>query len=132
MTFELVTLAAAIVLALVFALRGGIGEHNAAERLWSRRSWISAAAGVSVAYAFVDVLPELAVQNRAIVQAAGNDDILFAEQRIYLLTLVSFVVTYGLQHMVLSTRGGARARVRAAATMASTGYTLPDTPPTVR
>jgi hypothetical protein len=103
------SLLAATVVALVLALRGGAGERPI-ERFWSRRRWISAAAGVSVAYAFVDVLPELAEQNKVITAAAGNDGI-FAEQRIYILALLSFVVLYGLQHMVLSSREARRSAV---------------------
>jgi len=104
MESPLASLAAAFVLALVYALRGGAGEAGTSERLWSRRRWISAAAGVSVAYVFVDVLPELAAQNRAIVEAAGEEPLLFAEQRIYILALLSFVVLYGLDHLVLASR----------------------------
>jgi len=62
------------------------------------------AAGVSVAYVFVDVLPELASQNQAIVSAAGNAPLLFAEQRIYVLALMSFVALYGIEHLVLASR----------------------------
>jgi hypothetical protein len=97
-------LVAAIVLALVYALRGGAGEGEFAERFWSRRRSISAAAGVSVAYVFVDVLPELAAYNHSIVEAAGSANPLFAEQRVYLLALASFVVLYGLEHFVLAAR----------------------------
>jgi hypothetical protein len=103
------SLFAATVVALVFALRSGARERRT-ERFWSRRSWISGAAGVSVAYVFVDVLPELAEQNKVITAAAGSDGI-FAEQRIYILALLSFVVLYGLQHMVLSSREARRSAV---------------------
>jgi hypothetical protein len=102
---------AAILLALVYALRGGAGEGRTAEHFWSRRRWVSAAAGISVAYVFVDVLPELAAHNRSIVEAAGEAELLFAEERIYVLALVSFVVLYGLEHMVLSAREGRRSLV---------------------
>jgi hypothetical protein len=108
--FPLASLVAALMLASVFALRGGPVEGSGARRFWSRRRWISAAAGVSVAYVFVDVLPELAVQNRTIVAAAGRSA-LFAEQRVYLLALTAFVVLYGLQHMVLSARALRRGAV---------------------
>jgi hypothetical protein len=104
-------LVAAILLALVYALRGGAGEGRTAECFWSRRRWVSAAAGVSVAYVFVDVLPELAAHNRSIVEAAGEAELLFAEERIYVLALVSFVVLYGLEHMVLSAREARRSLV---------------------
>jgi uncharacterized membrane protein YbjE (DUF340 family) len=62
---------------------------------------VSAAAGVSVAYVFVDVLPELGAQHLAFLKAAGEKELLFAEERIYVLALFSFVVLYGLEHMVL-------------------------------
>lgn len=109
MDVAVASLAAAAVLALVYVLRGGSGEHALSERLWARRRWISAAAGVSVAYVFVDVLPELAVQSAVIAEAAGDGGLHFAEQRIYLLALVAFVVLYGLEHIVLASREGAGA-----------------------
>ncbi len=83
------------------------GERGVTGRFWSRRRWISAAAGVSVAYVFVDVLPELAEQNKVITAAAGSA-VMFAEQRIYMLALLSFVILYGLQHMVLGSREARR------------------------
>jgi hypothetical protein len=101
------SLVAALILASVLALCGGSVEGRGARRFWARRRWISAAAGVSVAYVFIDVLPELAIQGRAIAAAAGGSA-LFAEQRVYLLALISFVVLYGLQHMVLSARAQRR------------------------
>ena len=70
------------------------------------RRAISAAAGISVAYVFVDVLPELAAQNRALLKEAGG--LVFADQRIYLLALLAFVVMYGIDHIVLSRRAERR------------------------
>jgi len=99
------SLVAAIVLALVYALRGGAGAAARTERFWSRRRSISAAAGVSVAYVFVDVLPELAAHNQAIVESAGAAEPLFAEERVYILALASFVVLYGVEHIVLAAHG---------------------------
>lgn len=111
MATPIAALFAAVLLALVYALRGGAGEDRTAEQFWSRRRWVSAAAGVSVAYVFVDVLPELAAHNRSIVEAAGEAELLFAEERIYVLALVSFVLLYGLEHMVLSAREARRSLV---------------------
>jgi hypothetical protein len=106
MKFAWPSLAAAIVLAAVYALRGGAGVGTVA-RLWESRGLISAAAGVSVAYVFIDVLSELAKYNASLAQAGGVASF-YAEQRIYLLVLVSFVVMYGLQHVVLAARGRRR------------------------
>jgi hypothetical protein len=108
----LASLGAALVLALVYALGAWLDERGAVEGVWARRRWVSVAAGVSVAYVFVDVLPELGAQHLKFREAAG-DGLLFAEQRIYVLTLLAFVVLYGLEHMVLASgerrRGAAEA-----------------------
>ena len=99
----------AVALAGVFALKAGGGEDGILARMFAHRRVISAAAGVSVAYVFVDILPELAAKNQALREAAGGA--VFAEQRIYLLALISFVVMYGIDHIVLSRRAGRRDRI---------------------
>ena len=107
------SLAAAVVFAGAYLAGGGIDASEAGERFWSRRRFLSAAAGISVAYVFIDVLPELEFQRQVIVKAAGGNALLFAEQRIYLLALLSFVVMYGLEHMVLVNRERRRETVAA-------------------
>jgi hypothetical protein len=97
------SLGCALLLALIYAIGGWPRERAGAERVWRRRRWISAAAGVSVAYVFVDVLPELGIQHRAFLEAVGHG-VRFAEQRIYALALVAFVTLYGLEHIVLASR----------------------------
>jgi hypothetical protein len=104
-TIVLGSLLAAIVLAGVYASGIGTAERG----LWERRALISAAAGVSVAYVFVDILPELADLNLGLREATGG--LPFAEQRIYLLALLSFVVMYGLEHIVLTRRQHRRGSV---------------------
>jgi hypothetical protein len=96
-------LLAALVLVAVYALRIGAGAGELAERIWTRRRWVSAAAGISVAYVFVDVLPELAAQSEA-VRKVVDESAWFVEQRVYFLALLSFVVMYGIEHIVLSQR----------------------------
>ena len=108
MDTSLMAVLASIVLAAMFALPGGVAPGSEPSAVWSRRRWISAAAGVSVAYVFVDVLPELGSLNRVLVEAGGGESALFAEQRIYILALVAFVVMYGLQHFVVTARGRER------------------------
>lgn len=98
------SLIAALIIACAYLTGGRVDSSEAVGRFWSHRRSISAAAGVSVAYVFVDVLPELELQRKVLVNAASGAQMLFAEQRIYLLALWSFVVFYGLQHMVLLTR----------------------------
>jgi hypothetical protein len=103
MEFSIAPLIAALILSGAYVADRALGVHGAEEGLWARRRWISAAAGISVAYVFVDVLPELAAGNRAVV-AQGGEQLLFGEQRIYMLALLSFVVMYGLQYIVLASR----------------------------
>jgi hypothetical protein len=105
----LYSLIAACVLAAIYAILGRAGRAEGAERFWAHRRWVSAAAGVSVAYVFIDVLPDLAAQNRALREAMGGIELRFAEQRVYVLVLLSFVVMYGLEHMVLASRERRRA-----------------------
>jgi hypothetical protein len=113
MEIPLGSLAAALVFACAYLVGGRLGTSEAGEQFWSRRRFISAAAGISVAYIFVDVLPELEIQRQVVVKAAGDGALLFAEQRIYLLALLSFVVIYGLEHIVLVNRKRRRASVAA-------------------
>lgn len=96
------SLVAALLVAAVFPVGGWFSSSTAVEKFWSRRRWISAAAGISVAYIFVDVLPELELQRRALVEA--SEIVFFAEQRVYVLALLSFVVFYGIEHIVLVSR----------------------------
>jgi hypothetical protein len=101
-------LVAALILAAVYVAGGPLSTRGGDEGFWSRRRWLSAAAGVSVAYVFVDVLPELAAQNRALIAAAGAAPPMFAEQRVYVVALLSFVVLYGIQYVVLASRDRGR------------------------
>jgi hypothetical protein len=104
MDIETGPLLSALVLAAVFALRVGAGAGGErAERFWARRRWVSAAAGISVAYVFVDVLPELAAQSE-VAQMVADESAWFIEQRVYFVALLSFVVMYGIEHIVLSQR----------------------------
>jgi hypothetical protein len=111
MEVSIAALAAALLLAAVYAVRGAAGEDRLAERFWHRRRWMSLASGVSVAYVFVDVLPELAAQGEVLREAVGPAGLFGGEQRIYLFALVAFVVLYGLDHLVLSAREQRRERL---------------------
>ncbi|MEO8740344.1 MAG: hypothetical protein ABI537_11675 [Casimicrobiaceae bacterium] len=111
--FSLPSLVAALIFAGVYLASGWLGSSAAGERFWARRRYLSAAAGISVAYIFVDVLPELELQRQVVVNAAADAQLLFAEQRIYILALLSFVVMYGLEHMVLVQRESRRDTVAA-------------------
>jgi hypothetical protein len=95
---------AAFLLAGAYLFSGWFSRSKASEEFWKRRRWISGAAGISVAYVFVDLLPELGAQQRVFARAPGNEGLLLIEERMYALALASFVIFYGLDHMVLSRR----------------------------
>lgn len=61
-----------------------------------RSRWLSAAGGISVAYVFVHILPDLAEAQETIREAAG-ESFAFLEQHVYLVALVGLGVFYGLE-----------------------------------
>lgn len=66
-----------------------------------RSRWLSFAGGVSVAYVFLHVLPELAIHEETLAQVAGGDA-LAGEQMAYAFALAGLVTFYGLERMVRS------------------------------
>ena len=121
---------AALVFAGVYLAGGRLESSPRLVRLRAKTSYVSAAAGISVAYVFIDVLPELEVQRHAVLDAAGGAAVLFAEKRVYLGALLSFVIVYGLEHMVLVTRERRRGIMPPVNPMRSTGSRSPATRPT--
>jgi hypothetical protein len=97
---DLFSLAAALLLAAVLAF--GHWVHLAGGR--GRRDAVSAAAGISVAYVFIDVLPELGARQQAFLATIAGRAVLFPQFRGYLAALAGFVAFYGLEKMVLATR----------------------------
>lgn len=71
-----------------------------------RSGWLSAAGGVSVAYVFVHLLPELAEGQAAIEgEQHGTGPLLgFLEHHVYLLALIGLLVFYGVEHASLRSR----------------------------
>ena len=92
MTETLSTLAAALALAVVHLFSGRLRFLRAIPR--SR--WLSAAGGVSVAYIFVHVLPELAERQQHFSDLAV---LRFLEHHIYGVALVGFAAFYGLERL---------------------------------
>ena len=104
-TPRLLALAAAVVLALVHLFGGGLRFLDRVPR--SR--WLSFAGGVSVAYVFVHLLPELAEGQERLSAAAGP--VLGAiERHTYLVALAGLALFYGLERLALASRRGARSR----------------------
>lgn len=97
-------LAAAVFLALV---------HVHAHRLRflnviPRSRWLSAGAGISVAYVFLELLPGLNAHQR-VLRAAAGDALSFIEHHAYLLALLGLATFYGLER---SARQSRRRRAR--------------------
>jgi zinc transporter ZupT len=67
-----------------------------------RSRWLSLGGGISVAYVFVHLFPELQEAQRNIDQAAGA--IAYVEHHAYLLALLGLVVFYGLERAVKLSR----------------------------
>ena len=91
----LATLSVALVFAAIF-LVGGRVTYQPGQK--GRRRFLSFAAGVSVAYMFVHVLPALHAI-REFQTHSPNPAVLFPAYGVYLWTMVGFLVFYGLETM---------------------------------
>ncbi len=86
-----------------------------------RSAWLSVAGGVSVAYVFVHLLPELAAGEVHVSRAVGGEG--FAARHIYLIALLGLATFYGLDRLAQVSRskrqgapvGGGRAAEAASA-----------------
>ena len=68
-----------------------------------RSIWLSIAGGVSVAYVFVHLLPELAEGQETIAEAAG-EGLAFLDVHVYLVALVGLATFYGLDRLATESR----------------------------
>lgn len=67
-----------------------------------RSRWLSAAGGVSVAYVFVHLLPELGDHQRAVEEAGVL--VGFFDHHVYLVALTGFVTFYGIERLAQRAR----------------------------
>src|SRR3954471_10249627 len=67
-----------------------------------RSAWLSIAGGVSVAYVFVHLLPELAEGQETVGRIVGGEA--FAERHVYLIALLGLATFYGLDRLAKSSR----------------------------
>lgn len=68
-----------------------------------RSRWLSAAGGISVAYVFIHILPDLAEEQETLREVAG-ESLAFIEYHIYLISLVGLAVFYGLERAAKASR----------------------------
>ena len=92
------------VVALIFACIFLFGNHLQIHRQRWRRAGLSLAAGVSVAYVFVKLLPELSEAAESFVEATADRSPWMADYRVHLAAMAGFVVFYGLEHLVARSR----------------------------
>ncbi|HEV2092161.1 MAG TPA: hypothetical protein VGR18_03235 [Rubrobacter sp.] len=99
----LLSLVLVAALAAVHLFSGRMRFLNASPR--SR--WLSAAGGVSVAYVFVHLLPDLAEEQETLREAVG-EGFTFIEYHVYLVALVGLAAFYGLERAAKLSRGKRR------------------------
>ncbi len=76
------------------------------------REWISVAAGVSVAYVFINIIPELGSRQQRFLENMVGQGLLFANYWGYLAALFGFVLYYGLDKALGSPpRAGGESRL---------------------
>lgn len=95
-------------LALVHLFSGRLGRRDDIPR----DRWLSFAGGVSVAYVFVQLLPELQEYQEMIAHTLGAR-LAFLEHHIYLVALVGLAVYYGVERLTATSREHERAAGRA-------------------
>ena len=101
--YALTTLSVALLFAAIY-LFGGRFAYRPGQR--GSRKFLSFAAGISVAYIFVHVLPALHVIREFHTQSPTDFKRLFPEYSVYLWTMAGFLVFYGLEIMGARPRRG--------------------------
>ncbi|TWT04218.1 hypothetical protein FQV26_14860 [Planococcus sp. CPCC 101016] len=95
-------------LSFVFAV-GFILIHLFSKRLkflkvLPRSRFLSIAGGISVAYVFLHLLPELSVFQDELQGELENSSLRFLENHIYLIAMVGLVIFYALEHSVKTSK----------------------------
>ena len=91
--------ALAAALALVHVVAGRLRFLN----VMPRSRWLSFASGISVAYVFAHLLPEVAAGQRALAEA-GLTRFVVEEGHVWLLALLGLVAFYGLERAAKTSR----------------------------
>lgn len=89
--------------ALAFAAVHVVGWRLRFIDVTPRSVWLSAAGGVSVAYVFVHLMPELA-QGQAALVRHGGPALAFLEHHAYLLSLLGLTVFHGLERLAVRSK----------------------------
>jgi hypothetical protein len=68
------------------------------------RTWVSTAAGISVAYVFMDLLPQMGEMQERFSRAAEGHGLPFPAIRVYSAAMIGFMTFYVLENMVVFAR----------------------------
>jgi len=98
MPFEIGPLAAVLVFSAIFLFGSDVLIPESIRR--HRRKVLSFGAGVTIAYVFVHLLPELEAARAVLARNAARMALPFSELRVYLAALIGFMLFYGLEHLV--------------------------------
>ncbi|MGG6297789.1 hypothetical protein ACQ4M4_25635 [Leptolyngbya sp. AN02str] len=98
------TVALTGILAVGLALVHVVAGQLQVLRSTLRSRWLSFSSGVSVAYVFVHILPDLGSAQATIQQGGINPQLEFLEHHVYLLALVGLAIFYGLERAAKTSR----------------------------
>lgn len=99
---DIQVLMVALIFSCIFFFGVKIHFPRKGERYYRR--FLSFAGGISVAYIFAELLPELEHARKLFLQSSEGLGYPFGEHRIYLATLAGFIISYGLYHWATSSR----------------------------
>jgi hypothetical protein len=90
------TLAAALVLASVYVFGHKLRATS------HHRLWVSIAGGVSVAWVFIDLLPEISENQAKFSTGPHRAMALFPEQAVYLAAMLGFMLFYAFEYIAVA------------------------------
>jgi len=102
MPVEIGPLAAVLVFSAIFLVGSNIMLPESLRQ--HKRRLLSFGAGLTIAYVFVHLLPELETARAVLARNAARMALPFSELRIYLGALIGFMFFYGLEHLAARTR----------------------------
>ncbi len=98
MPFEIGPLAAVLAFSAIFLFGSDVLIPESIRR--HRRKVLSFGAGVTIAYVFVHLLPELEAAREVLARNGARMALPFPALRVYLAALIGFMLFYGLEHLV--------------------------------
>lgn len=98
MPFPTGPLVAALVFAVIFLLGSDVLIPGPIRR--RKRRLLSFGAGITIAYVFVHLLPELEAAREALARDVNRMALPFPALRVYLAALAGFMLFYGLEYLV--------------------------------